>query len=67
VVETPEFTLTAAVWGRGILADHYRVPADPVTYLTGGHEQPGRIEKAPLDRYDSSALRFRPPWLNQLP
>jgi hypothetical protein len=49
LVGTPEFQLTAAVWARGILADHHGVPVDSVTYLTGGQEQPGRIEKAPLD------------------
>lgn len=49
VVGTPEFQLTAAVWMRGILAEHHGVPVDSVTYLTGGQERPGRIEKAPLD------------------
>jgi ABC-type nitrate/sulfonate/bicarbonate transport system substrate-binding protein len=49
VVGTPEFQVTAGVWVRGILADRHGVPVDSVTYLTGGQEQPGRIEKAPLD------------------
>jgi hypothetical protein len=49
VVGTPEFQVTAGVWVRGILADHHGVPVDAVTYLTGGQEQPGRLEKAPLD------------------
>ncbi|WP_214110839.1 hypothetical protein [Acrocarpospora catenulata] len=49
LVGTPEYQLTAAVWVRGILADLHGVPVDSVTYLTGGQEQPGRIEKAPLD------------------
>lgn len=37
------------MWVRGILADHYGVPVNSVTYRTGGQERPGRIEKAPLD------------------
>lgn len=47
-VGTPEFQLTAGVWIRGILAEHHGVPVDSVTYLTGGQERPGRIEKVPL-------------------
>ena len=48
-IGTPEYQLSAGVWVRGILADHYDVPVDSVTYLTGGQETPGRIEKAGLD------------------
>lgn len=47
-VGVPEFQVTAAVWIRGILADHYGVPVDGVTYFTGGVEEPGRPEKVPL-------------------
>lgn len=45
-VGVPEFQMTAAVWIRGILADHYGVPVNSVTYYTGGLEQPGRREVA---------------------
>ena len=48
-VGTPEFQMTAPVWIRGILADHYGVPVDSVTYCTGGEEEPGRSEKLKLD------------------
>ena len=48
-VGNPEYQLTALVWIRGILADHYGVPAKSVTYLTGGEEEPGRGEKLKLD------------------
>ena len=51
-VGTPEYQLTAGVWVRGILADHHGVPAESVTYYTGGQERPGRIEKAALDLPD---------------
>jgi 4,5-dihydroxyphthalate decarboxylase len=46
VVGTPEWQLTANVWIRGFLADHYGVPVDSVEYRTGGQEAPGRVEKA---------------------
>jgi 4,5-dihydroxyphthalate decarboxylase len=49
VVGTPEWQLTANVWIRGTLADHYGVPVDSVEYRTGGQETPGRIEKAAVD------------------
>ena len=43
-----EYQLTANVWIRGILADEYKVPATSITTYTGGLEEPGREEKAPL-------------------
>ena len=45
-VGTPEYQLSAGVWIRGILADQHGLGPDEVTYLTGGQESPGRIEKA---------------------
>ena len=48
-VGVPEFQMTAPVWIRGILAEHYGVPVDSVTYWTGGEETPGRPEKIKLD------------------
>ncbi len=41
--------MTAPVWIRGILSEHYGVPVDGVTYVTGGEESPGRSEKIKLD------------------
>ncbi len=46
VVGTPEWQLTAGVWIRGILADHYGVPVDSVDYRTGGQETPGGSRRA---------------------
>lgn len=43
-----EYQLTANVWIRGILQEHYGVPAASVTYRTGGLHAPGRVEKLPL-------------------
>jgi 4,5-dihydroxyphthalate decarboxylase len=48
-VGNPEYQMTAPVWIRGILSDHYGVPVDSVTYYTGGEEEPGRSEKMKLD------------------
>ncbi len=48
-VGTPEYQLTACVWVRGILAEYHGVPVDSVTYLTGGQETSGRVEKQALD------------------
>ena len=48
-VGNPEYQMTAPVWIRGILSDHYGVPVDGVTYVTGGEEEPGRSEKIALD------------------
>jgi 4,5-dihydroxyphthalate decarboxylase len=49
VVGIPEYQMTAAVWIRGILAEHHGVPVDEVRYRTGGIEQPGRPEKLALN------------------
>jgi 4,5-dihydroxyphthalate decarboxylase len=43
-VGCPEYQMTAAVWVKGILADHYGVPVNSVTYHTGGLKEPGRQE-----------------------
>jgi 4,5-dihydroxyphthalate decarboxylase len=48
-VGNPEYQMTAPVWIRGILSDHYGVPVEAVTYVTGGEEEPGRSEKLKLD------------------
>jgi 4,5-dihydroxyphthalate decarboxylase len=57
-IGTPEFQMTAPVWIRGILSDHYGVPVDSVTYFTGGEEEPGRIEKQKLDL--PASIRVQP-------
>ena len=52
-VGVPEYQMTAAVWIRGILAEHYGVPVDSVHYRTGGLHDPGRTEKLPLSLPDN--------------
>lgn len=47
-IASPEYQMTAPVWIRGILSDHYGVPVDAQPYLFGGEEETGRIEKMKL-------------------
>lgn len=49
LVGVPEYEVTAAVWIRGILAEHYGLPVESVRYRTGGLHEPGRAEKLPLN------------------
>ena len=35
------YTVTAMVWIRGIMAEHYGLPVDAVTYVNGGLDDPG--------------------------
>ena len=48
-VGVAEWQLTANVWIRGILDEHYGVPVESVRYRTGGLNAPGRHEKVGLD------------------
>ena len=48
-IASPEYQMTAPVWIRGILQDHYGVAVDAQPYLFGGEEEPGRVEKLKLD------------------
>lgn len=48
-VGSPEYQMTAPVWIRGILQEHYGVPVESYLHVTGGEETPGRDEKIKLD------------------
>jgi 4,5-dihydroxyphthalate decarboxylase len=48
-VGNPEYQMTAPVWIRGILKDHYGVDQTTQQHYTGGQEQPGRIERYALN------------------
>jgi 4,5-dihydroxyphthalate decarboxylase len=48
-IASPEYQMTAPVWIRGILSDHYGVPVDAQPYFFGGEEEIGRIEKLKLE------------------
>lgn len=47
-IGTPEYQLTACVWARALLEEEYGVRCADITWVRGGLEQPGRIEKIPL-------------------
>src|ERR1700744_3375859 len=47
-VGVAEYQLTANVWIRGILDEHYGLPSASVKYRTGGLNTPGRHEKFSL-------------------
>jgi len=56
-VGTPEFQLTAGVWQRGILAEHYGVPVESVRYYTGALSgSRKRDEKIPLSLPDGISV-----------
>jgi 4,5-dihydroxyphthalate decarboxylase len=58
-VGCPEYQMTAAVWIKGILADHYGVPVNSVSYHTGGLKDPGRQE-TPMELPDDIRIEAIP-------
>jgi 4,5-dihydroxyphthalate decarboxylase len=48
-VGVPEYQLTAPVWIRGILSDDYGVKVSDVQHVSGGQEEPGRVDKLKID------------------
>jgi 4,5-dihydroxyphthalate decarboxylase len=56
----PEYQLTACVWARAILADDYGVNAEDVTWVRGGIEQPGRVEKLAVTLPDKIRVEAAP-------
>ena len=44
----PEYQLTANVWARALLEDDHGVTPSDVTWVRGGIEEPGRLEKIPV-------------------
>ena len=45
-VGTPEWSMTASLWMRGILGDHYGADLTAIDWYTGGLDEPGRQEKS---------------------
>jgi 4,5-dihydroxyphthalate decarboxylase len=43
-----EYQLTANVWARMVLKDDYGVAASDISWVRGGFEEPGRVEKIAL-------------------
>jgi 4,5-dihydroxyphthalate decarboxylase len=47
-VGAPEYSITAAVWIRGLLNDDYGVKTSDMKWFVGGQEEPGRKERVKL-------------------
>ncbi len=60
-VGVPEYQLTANVWARAILEQEHGVSPADVTWVRGGYEQAGRVEKITLDLPPSVRLENAPP------
>ncbi|MBU8539618.1 PhnD/SsuA/transferrin family substrate-binding protein [Falsiroseomonas tokyonensis] len=45
----PEYQLTANVWARAILEEEYGVRPAEITWVRGGYDTPGRVEKILLN------------------
>src|SRR2546423_5645851 len=56
-VGVPEYQMTAPVWIRGILADEYSVKVTEYEHLSGGEEEPGRIDKLKIELPPSIRVR----------
>src|SRR5438105_7317670 len=56
-VGVPEYQMTAPVWIRGILSDDYGVKVTDYEHLSGGEEEPGRIDKLKIDLPSSIKIR----------
>jgi 4,5-dihydroxyphthalate decarboxylase len=48
-IGVPEYQVTANVWTRAVLENEYGVKPSDVTWVRGGYDQPGRIEKITLN------------------
>lgn len=54
----PEFAMTAAVWLRGILAEHYDLDIQSIRYVTGGLNTPGLPSRQTLPDLPFSIVRI---------
>lgn len=55
----PEFEMTAAIWVRGILKEHYGLDIHSLHYVTGGLNQPESIPRQTLPNLPFSITRLR--------
>lgn len=51
-IGVPEYQLTANVWARLFLEEDHGLKPRDVTWMRGGYEEPGRVEKINLDLPD---------------
>ena len=59
-IGVPEYQLTANVWARSILEQEHGIAPSDVTWVRGGYEQPGRVEKISLNLPASLRLEDAP-------
>jgi len=59
-IGVPEYQLTANIWVRMILEEDYGIRPGDVTWVRGGYEQPGRIEKIDLKLPDDVVVENAP-------
>ena len=60
-IGTPEYQLTACVWARALLEDEFGIRPADITWVCGGMEQAGRIEKIRLELPPDVHLELAPP------
>jgi len=48
LVGVPEYQMTAALWGRGLLSDEYGVKSHEIRWRNGGLTKAGRSERTPI-------------------
>jgi 4,5-dihydroxyphthalate decarboxylase len=60
-VGAPEYSITAAVWIRGMLEDDYGVVTRDIEWFAGGQEEPGRKERVALKLPPEIKLSFIAP------
>lgn len=48
-VGVPEYTMTAAVWLRGLFQHEYGIAPEEIHWFQGGEEQPGRKDRVDFD------------------
>ncbi|MEZ2354710.1 ABC transporter substrate-binding protein [Caballeronia sp. RCC_10] len=59
-IGVPEYQLTANVWARLFLEEDHGVKASDVTWIRGGYEEAGRLEKISLKLPDDVRLENAP-------
>jgi 4,5-dihydroxyphthalate decarboxylase len=59
-IGVPEYQMTAALWIRGILEHEYGVAPHEMKWFNGGLEEPGRVEKLPLNLPKNVSLQSIP-------
>jgi 4,5-dihydroxyphthalate decarboxylase len=56
----PEYSMTAAVWLRGLLQHEYGVPPQEIHWIQAGEEHPGRKDRVDFEMPSGIRLESRP-------